>query len=342
MKSRILIYPLILTVLVLFTIEHCDAQKSDKPKSSKADPLPSWNETKTKKAIITFVEMVTKEDSPGFVPKNERIATFDNDGTLWSEQPIYFQTYFAFDIIKAQASQHPEWTKNEPYASALKGDINALLTGNGSWLIELCIFTHLGLTTDEFNKAVSDWFSKAKHPTTKKLFTEMIYQPMVELLDYLRANGFKTYIVSGGDIDFMRSYTEKAYGIPPEQVIGSSVKTKFEYKNDTPTITGQAGLNILDDAEGKALEIQSVIGRRPIFSCGNSDGDIQMMQWTTAGNKSHFCLYVHHTDSIREWAYDRKSVVGTLDKGLDQAVQKGWNIIDMKNDWKIIYPFEKK
>jgi phosphoglycolate phosphatase-like HAD superfamily hydrolase len=313
----------------------CIAQKT-------SDPLPSWNDTKTKKNIITFVEQATKVSSQNFIPIAERIATFDNDGTLWSEQPLYFQYFFSFDRIKELSAKHPEWKTKEPFASVLKGNLDSAMAGGDNAIMEMFAAPHVGLTTDQYEKSVKDWVATAKHPTTKKLFTDMIFQPMVELLNYLRANGFKTFIVSGGEIDFMRPWAEKAYGIPPEQVIGSSVKMKFELSNDTALIIGQQQINFIDDAEGKPICIQSHIGRRPVFACGNSDGDLQMMQWTSSGKYSHFCLYVHHTDAIREWAYDRKSSIGQLDKGLDQAAAKGWTVIDMKNDWKIIYPSEKK
>jgi phosphoglycolate phosphatase-like HAD superfamily hydrolase len=302
-----------------------------------ADPLPSWNNTEPKKTIIAFVEDVTKPSSQNFVPVQERMATFDNDGTLWAEQPIYFQYYFAFDRIKILASQHPEWTTKEPFASVLKGDLESALAGGNNALVEMLIATQSGLTTDEFEKVVKDWISVARHPKTKRLYTEMVYQPMLELLVYLRANGFKTYIVSGGSIEFMRPWAEKIYGIPPEQVVGTSIKTKFELYNGKPVLVGMPDLDFIDDGDGKPVGIQSHIGRRPIASFGNSDGDLQMMQWTAAGSGARFCLYVHHTDAEREWAYDRQSAIGRFDKALDEALTKGWTIVDMKNDWKIIY-----
>ena len=307
-----------------------------------ADPLPSWNNTAPKKAIIAFVEDVTKPGSHDFVPVEERIATFDNDGTLWSEQPIFFQYYFIFDRIKALAPQHPEWISKEPFASVLKGDLSlALANGGMSALAEMMIATQSGITTDEFEKLVTDWIAIARHPLTKRLYTEMAYQPMLELLAYLRANGFKTYIVSGGSADFMRPWSQKIYGIPPEQVIGSSIKTKFELRNGKPALVGLPELNIITAGNGKPIGIQSHIGRRPIASFGNSDNDLPMMQWTAAGLGAHFCLYVHHTDAQREWAYDRKSD-DPFDKGLDEALAKGWTVVSMKDDWKVIYPGDKK
>ncbi len=307
-----------------------------------ADPLPSWNDTAPKKAITAFVEEVTKEGSPNFVPQSERIVTFDNDGTLWSEKPIYFQYVFLLDRIKALAPQHPEWTNKEPFASVLKDDFKSALAGGDHALLEMMTATQSGMTTDEYEKVVKDWIATARHPKTQRLYTEMVYQPMLELLAYLRANGFKTYIVSGGGIEFMRAWAEKAYGIVPEQVIGSSIKTTFELRGGFPALVGMPESDFIDDGPGKPVGIQSHIGRRPIASFGNSDGDLQMMQWTAAGSGPRFCLYVHHTDAKREWAYDRKSVVGHFDKGLDEALAKGWTLVSMKDDWKIVYPFEKE
>jgi hypothetical protein len=303
-----------------------------------ADPLPSWNDTAPKKAIVAFVEGVTKEGSPDFVPVAERIATFDNDGCLWSEQPMYFQAFFIFDRIKQLAPQHPAWKDKEPFASVLKGDVKAALAGGEHALIEMAMATHAGMTTDEFEKIVTDWIATARHPTTGRLFTGMVYQPMLELLSYLRANGFKTFIVSGGGIEFMRPWTERVYGIPPEQIIGSSIKTKFELRDGQPVLVRLPEINFIDDKAGKPVGIQMHIGRRPIAALGNSDGDLQMLQWTAVGKGARFCLYVHHTDAEREWAYDRESSIGRLDKGLDEAKAKGWTVVDMKNDWNRIYP----
>ena len=307
-----------------------------------ADSLPSWNEGVAKKSIVTFVEKVTKEGTPDFVPVAERIATFDNDGCLWAEQPMYFQAFFIFDRIKALAPQHPEWKDKEPFAFVLKGDVKSALAGGEHALIEMAMATHTGMTTEEFEKIVTDWLATAKHPVTKRPYTEMVYQPMLEVLAYLRANGFKTFIVSGGGIEFMRPWTEKVYGIPPEQVVGSSIKTKFEMRDDKPVLMRLPELNFIDDKEGKPVGINQHIGRRPIAAFGNSDGDLQMLQYTAGGSGPRFCLYVHHTDAAREWAYDRKSSVGKLDKGLDEAKEKGWTVVSMKDDWKSIYPAEKK
>lgn len=307
-----------------------------------ADPLPSWNEGKTKQSIVAFVEKVTKEGSTDFVPIAERIATIDNDGTLWSEQPLYFQAFFAIDRVRALAPQHPEWKGKEPFASILKGDMKTALAGGERAMIELVAATHSGMTTEEFEHIVKEWIATAKHSVSKRPYTEMVYQPMLELLIYLRANGFKTFIVSGGGIEFMRAWVEKVYGIPPEQVVGSSGRTRFEMGDGNPVLTKLPELNFIDDKEGKAIGIDQHIGRRPIAAFGNSDGDLQMLQWTAAGPGLHFCLYVHHTDAEREWAYDRKSHIGTLDKGLDEAAIRGWTVADMKTDWKYIYPHEKK
>jgi len=303
-----------------------------------ADPLPSWNEGAAKQSITAFVEKVTKEGTPGFVPVPERIATFDNDGCLWAEQPLYFQLFFALDRIKALAPQHPEWKDKEPFASLLKGDVKAALAGGEASLVQIVMATHAGLTTEEFEKAVSDWIATAKHPQTGRPFTSMVYQPMLELLTYLRAHGFKTFIVSGGGIEFMRPWTEKVYGIPPEQVVGSSGGLKYELRDGKPVLVKLPEIALNDDKEGKPIGIQRHIGRRPIAAFGNSDGDLAMLQWTAAGPGPRFCLYVHHTDAEREYAYDRASHIGKLDKGLDEAAAKGWTVVDMKSDWKVIYP----
>jgi hypothetical protein len=303
-----------------------------------ADPLASWNDTASKKAIVNFVEKTTRQGSPDFVPPPERIATFDNDGTLWSEQPMYFQLFFALDRVKEMAPQHPEWKNKEPFASLLKGDVEAALAGGDKAILEIVMATHAGMTTTEFEKIVKDWIATARHPRTKRRYTEMIYQPMLELLAYLRANDFKTFIVSGGGIEFMRPWTEAVYGIPPEQVVGSSIKTQFEMRSDGPVLVRLPKINFIDDKEGKPVGINAHIGRRPIAAFGNSDGDLQMLQWTTAGDGARFALLVHHTDADREWAYDRKSHIGKLDKALDEANAKGWTVVDMKKDWKVLFP----
>ncbi len=305
---------------------------------ARQDPLPSWNEGAAKTSITTFLEKVTKEGSTDFVPVPERIATFDHDGCLWSEQPMYFQAFFVFDRIKQMAPQHPEWTGKEPFASVLKGDLKTALAGGERSLAALLAATHTGLTTEDFEKSVTDWISTAKHPQTGKLFTGMVFQPMLELLSYLRANGFKTFIVSGGGIEFMRPWTGRVYGIPPEQVIGSSGGLKYELRGGKPVIVKLPELVHNDDKEGKPVGIQRHIGRRPIAAFGNSDGDFQMLEWTTAGQGPRFGLIVHHTDADREWAYDRSSHIGKLAKGLDEASARGWTVVSMKDDWQVIYP----
>jgi phosphoglycolate phosphatase-like HAD superfamily hydrolase len=306
------------------------------------DPLPSWNDTASKKAIVTFVNRVTKQGSPEFVPEAERIATFDNDGTLWAEQPMYFQLLFALDRVKLLAPQHPEWQTSEPFASLLKGDVKGALAGGEPALFQIVMATHTGMTSGEFDQIVSDWIATAKHPVTRRLYTEMVYQPMLELVAYLRANGFKTFIVSGGGIDFMRPWTERVYGIPPEQVIGSSGKVKFQMRDATPVLMRLPEVDFIDDGPGKPVGINSHIGRRPIAAFGNSDGDLQMLQWARGGGGVRFALIVHHTDAEREWAYDRTSSVGKLDKALDAAQAEGWTVVDMKNDWAKIFPFGSK
>jgi phosphoglycolate phosphatase-like HAD superfamily hydrolase len=310
------------------------------PAARAADPLPSWNDGQAKQSIIEFVAKVTKPGSPDFVPVPERIATFDNDGTLWAEQPLYVQLQFALDRVKALAPQHPEWKTKQPFQKLFNTPKEENVAVTEHELMEMVMATHAGMTTEEFEKIVKDWISTAQHPTTRRLYTEMVYQPMLEVLAYLRANGFKTFIVSGGGIEFMRPWTEKVYGIPPEQVIGSSGKTKFEMRDGQPVLVKLPEINFNDDKEGKPVGINQHIGRRPIAAFGNSDGDLQMLQWTAAGRGPRFCLYVHHTDAKREWAYDRESHIGKLNKGLDEAAAKGWTVVSMKDDWKRIFAFE--
>jgi len=289
---------------------------------------------------VDFVTRATTRGGKDFVPPAERIAVFDNDGTLWAEQPMYFQLAFALDRVKALAPQHPEWKEKQPFKAVLEGDLKTVFAGGEHALLELVMATHAGMTTEEFEKIVTDWITTAKHPKTGRLYTEMVYQPMLELLAYLRANGFKTYIVSGGGIEFMRPWTEKVYGIPPEQVVGSSIKTKFELRDGQPVLVRLPEVDFIDDKAGKPVGIHKFIGRRPIAAFGNSDGDLQMLQWTAAGPGTRLMVLIHHTDAEREWAYDRKSSIGRLDKALDEAQAKGWTIVDMKKDWKVIYPFE--
>ncbi len=301
------------------------------------DPMPSWRDAEAKRAIIDFVTAVTDTDSKDFVPAAERIATFDNDGTLWSEQPMYFQLAFAVDRVKALAPQHPEWTTQEPFAALLRDDMKAALAGGEKAILEIVMATHAGMTTEAFDQQVREWIATAKHPQTGKHYDEMTYQPMVELLDFLRANGFKTWIVSGGGIDFMRSWAEVAYGIPPEQVIGSSGASQFEMRGDTPVIVKLPQLEFIDDKEGKPLAINRFIGRRPIAAFGNSDGDLQMLQYVAAGTGRRLAAIVHHDDAEREYAYDRQSHIGRLDRALDEAEVNGWTVISMKHDWNTIF-----
>lgn len=310
--------------------------------ASAADPLPSWADTAPKKAIVAFVEKVTVPGSPDFVAPAERIATFDHDGCLWAEQPMYAQLAFALDRVKALAPQHPEWKEKQPFKAALEGDLKTVFAGGEHALLELVMATHAGNTTDEFAQTVREWISTARHPKTGRPYTEMVYQPMLELLAYLRANGFKTFIVSGGGMEFMRPWTEKVYGIPPEQVIGSSIRTKFEVRDGKPVLVRLPEINFIDDKAGKPVGIQQHIGRRPIAAFGNSDGDFEMLEWTTAGPGPRLGVYVHHDDAGREWAYDRKSPIGKLDRGLDEAAKRGWVVISMKDDWKVIFPFGKR
>ncbi len=309
--------------------------------SSPRDPLPSWNDGASKRAIVDFVGRVTQHNGPEFVPSAERIATFDNDGTLWSEQPVYFQLAFALDRVKALAPQHPEWKAQQPFKGVLEGDMQAIAATGERGLVEILAVTHLGNTTDEFATIVTDWIDTARHPILKRPYTDLVYQPMLEVLAYLRDNGFKTFIVSGGGVEFMRAWVERVYGIPPEQVIGSRAKTKYELRRGVPVLLRLAEVDFVDDKAGKPVGIQQVIGRRPIAAFGNSDGDFEMLEWTTSGPGPRLGVIVHHTDAEREWAYDRKSHIGQLERGLDEANKRGWILADMKQDWKTIFPFRQ-
>ncbi|QDL96781.1 haloacid dehalogenase-like hydrolase [Rhodopseudomonas palustris] len=303
-----------------------------------SDPLPSWTNGTAKQAILAFVARVTTEQGADFVPTAERIATFDNDGTLWAEQPYYFQLAFAFDRIKAMAPQHPEWKDHEPFKALLQNDKAAFASSGETGLLEVVAATHAGMTTDEFTDAVRDWMATARHPRFGRPYNQLTYQPMLELLAYLRANGFKTFIVSGGGVEFMRPWVEKAYGIPPEQVVGSSGVVKFETDaTGKPRLNKLTKVEFVDDGPGKPVGINRFIGRRPIFAFGNSDGDLEMLQWTVAGAGPRFAGLVHHTDAEREYAYDRQSKIGKLDKALDAAAAGGWTVVDMKNDWSRIF-----
>ncbi len=303
------------------------------------DPLPSWNDGTAKQAIADFVSRVTREGGPDFVAVPERIATFDNDGTLWTEQPYYFQLAFALDRIKAMAPQHPEWKTTQPFKALLEGDKNALAAAGKDGLLQIIAVTHTGMTVEAFSSIVIGWTATARHPKFNRPYTELIFQPMLELLAYLRANGFKTFIVSGGGVEFMRPWTDRVYGIPPEQVVGSSGVVKFEITPDGKTsLSKLPKIEFIDDGPGKPVGINRFIGRRPIFAFGNSDGDLQMLQYTASGSGARFVGIVHHTDAEREYAYDRRSSIGKLDKALDEAAKRGWTIVDMKQDWKTVFP----
>ncbi len=298
------------------------------------DPLPSWNDGQAKTAVLNFVRQTTREGSPDFVPVAERIAVFDNDGTLWAEKPLYFQVFFALDRVKALAPKHPEWQTQEPFASLLKGDLEGAMKGGDKALVDIVMATHAGMTTQEFEQDVKAWIATARHPQTKMLFTDMVYQPMLELLAYLRANGFKTFIVSGGGIEFMRPWTEAVYGVPPEQVVGSSIKTQYEMRPDGPALMRLPQVNFIDDKAGKPVGINDHIGRRPVAAFGNSDGDQQMLEWTTVGQKgARLALLVHHTDAKREYTYDKGA-----EKALAEAANRNWTVVDMQKDWKTVYP----
>lgn len=304
------------------------------------DPLPSWNEGPSKQSILDFVKRVTEANGSNFVPPDLRIATFDNDGTLWSEQPVYFQVAFALDRVRAIAQQHPEWKTKEPFKTVLSDDPHALAKLSEKELLLIVAATHSGMTVEQFRQTVLDWIATARHPRFNRPYTDLVFQPMLELLAYLRGNGFRTFIVSGGGIEFMRPWVQKIYGIPPEQVVGSSGETKYEIVNGTPELIKLPKVEFIDDGPGKPVAINRFIGLRPILAFGNSDGDQQMLEWTAAGKGARFMALVHHTDAVREWAYDRHSSVGKLDKAWDEAVGRGWLVVDMKRDWKVIYPFE--
>jgi phosphoglycolate phosphatase-like HAD superfamily hydrolase len=306
------------------------------------DPLPSWNDGAVKQSVLAFIEKVAKEGGSEFVPQAERIAVFDNDGTLWAEQPIYFQVQFALDRVKALAPKHPEWKNKQPFKAVLEGDKKAFAAGGMNAILEVMAVSHTGMTMEEFEGIVKDWLATARHPRFQRPYNEVVYPPMLELLAYLRANGFKTFIISGGGVEFMRAWVEKVYGIPPEQVVGSMGKQKFEWRDGKPVIVKLPAVDFVDDKEGKPIGIQKFIGRRPSLTFGNSDGDQQMLQWTAAWGGPRFMGLVHHTDAEREWAYDRTSPIGKLDKALDEANAKGWTVVDMKKDWKRVFPFESE
>jgi phosphoserine phosphatase len=302
------------------------------------DPLPSWADSPSKRAITTFVEAVSTPGSAQFVPQAERIATFDNDGTLWAEQPFYVQGLFALDRVRALAPANPQWRDQAPFASVLRGDPEAALAGGEQAIATLVAASHAGLSTDAFHQVVRDWIRTARHPQTGRLYTDMVYQPMLELLAYLQQRGFTTFVVSGGGVDFMRPWVEQTYGIPPQQVIGSSITTRFELRDGQPVLMRLPQIQVVNDGAVKPVSIQHHIGRRPIAAFGNSDGDLAMLQWTMAGQGPRFALLVHHTDAEREWAYDRTSKVGRLDRALDEANALGWTVVDMRRDWLVVFP----
>jgi phosphoglycolate phosphatase-like HAD superfamily hydrolase len=319
----------------------CTANTEVKTVSEVADPLPSWNNSPAKTSIIDFVTEVSREGSPDFIAEADRIATFDNDGTLWSEQPVYFQLFYALDEIRSMAKEHPEWKDKQPYKAVLDNDMGELLKQGEKGLLEIVATTHAGISTDQFDSTIRQWIDTARHPIKQKLYKDLVFQPMIELVRYLQAKRFKVFIVSGGGVDFMRAWAENAYGIPKDQIIGSSIKAKYEYNGGNPVIIKLPELDFNDDKGGKPVAIEKFIGRKPVFAAGNSDGDLEMLQWTASNKLKNLEVYVHHTDSVREWAYDRRSHIGTLDKGLDEAIAKKWILVDMKEDWKVVYPFEK-
>jgi phosphoserine phosphatase len=308
------------------------------PLHAQQDALPSWHDTDAKRAIVSFVEQVTNPAAAEFVAPTQRIATFDNDGTLWAEQPVYTQLQFVVDRVRALAAERPEWRTQQPFAAVLEGDLAALGGLDQRELMQLLAATHSGMTTEEFSASVADWIATARHPTTGRPYTRMVYQPMLELLGYLRANGFKTYIVSGGGIEFMRPWTEHVYGIPPEQVIGSSGELELSLRDGRPVLLKTPAVDFVDDQEGKPIGIERHIGRRPVMAFGNSDGDLPMLQWTMAGTGARFALLVHHTDAEREWAYDRESPIGTLSAALDEAIARGWTVVSIADDWATVFP----
>jgi phosphoglycolate phosphatase-like HAD superfamily hydrolase len=326
----------LLSLVVAGCLVACASAKTGIP----ADPLPSWNPGPTRDAVVGFVERVTKPGSPAFVPPASRIAVFDNDGTLWSEQPMYFQLAFAIDRVKALAPQHPEWKTQQPFRAVLEGDLAALAASGEHGILELVMASHAGTTTDEFEAIVREWLATARHPRFQRAYPELVFQPMLELLLYLRQNGFETWIVSGGGVEFLRVFAEEVYGIPPQKVIGSSIATEYQVRDGRPVLVRFPKLDFLDDKAGKPVGIHRFIGRRPIAAFGNSDGDREMLQWTTLADGPRFGLLVRHTDATREYAYDRDSSIGRLDAALDEASRRGWTLVDMQRDWKVVYPFE--
>ncbi|MGE5772009.1 MAG: HAD family hydrolase [Hyphomicrobiales bacterium] len=331
----------LLSALVVLTVLPETLLPAGAQTAAAGDPLPSWNDGASKQAIVDFVTAVTRDGSPDFVPVPQRIATFDNDGTLWCEHPTYVQLAFALDRVKAMAPLHPEWKDKQPFKAVLEGDTKTLAESGERALGELIMATHAGMTPNEFSRIVTDWLATARDPRFKRPYTELTYQPMLELLAYLRANGFKTFIVSGGGVEFMRPWSERVYGVPPEQVVGSSIETRFELRDGRPELFRLPEINFVDDKAGKPVGINAHIGARPIAAFGNSDGDLEMLQWTTMSSGRRFGLIIHHTDAEREYAYDRNTSFGRLDKALDAAAANKWTVVDMKRDWKVIFPFQR-
>lgn len=329
----------ILLIIVLAGLIACNSTQN-KEETVEKDPMPSWNEGPAKKTILNFIS-ASVSDGQEFIPESDRIAVFDNDGTLWSEQPMYFQFIFAIERVKILAPEHPEWKKTQPFKAVLEDDMEMVMQSGVEGLLKLTMATHAGMTTTEFREIVKEWINSARHPKTGKLYKEMVYQPMLELLSHLRANGFKTFIVSGGGVDFMRVFAQEVYGIPPYQIVGSNGKIASESINGYPTLIKLPEIGFINDKGGKPIGIHQHIGQKPVLAAGNSDGDLQMLQWTSAQEKQSMMIYIHHTDEVREWAYDRESHIGKLDKGLDEAFEKGWTVVDMKKDWNRIFPFEK-
>ena len=344
MKSRSVSFSInrrvLLTIAATLALLFGAALPASTQALAQTDPLPSWNDVPSKRAITDFVARVTRQGGPDFVPPAQRIATFDNDGTLWVEHPMYVQLAFALDRVKALAPLHPEWKETQPFKAVLEGDMKTLGESGEHGMAELVMATHAGMTTEEFEKIVTVWLATARDTRFKRAYTELSYLPMIELLAYLRANGFKTFIVSGGGVEFMRPWTERVYGVPPEQVVGSSIKTKFQMRDGRPELFRLPEVNFIDDKAGKPVGINEFIGRRPIAAFGNSDGDLEMLQWTTMSGGARLGLLVHHTDAVREYAYDRNTSFGRLDKALDVAAVNHWVVVDMKNDWKRIFAFE--
>lgn len=329
----------LLTIITIGALLFTSCQDDQVVSESDQDPLPSWNEGKVKSAILDFVDNAADSTSPDFIEAGERIAVFDNDGTLWSEKPVYFQLFFAMDRVRELALRHPEWKEQQPFKAVLEDDMETLAGFGEHGILELVMATHAGMTVEEYETTVIEWITNQKHPRFDRPYTDMVFQPMLELLHYLRQNGFKTFIVSGGGMDFMRPWVEGVYGIPRDQVVGSSTGKSFVIENGAAVIRKEASLDFINDKEGKPVGIHNYIGRKPVFAAGNSDGDLAMLQWTASGTGKRMMLYIHHTDTEREWAYDRNSSVGRLDKGLDEAMERGWTIVDMKNDWNVIFPF---